>query len=93
MALRDEWQRLDGLKLAVQRKIGAFGKLDAEQREWFSGWREDQPPVDYATMINNPDEIGAGLRSDIKRILYGDVPQILMADTDEQAAEKWRKSL
>ncbi|TPK17743.1 hypothetical protein [Mesorhizobium sp. B2-5-7] len=91
MALHDERQRLEALKLAVQRKVGAFGKLDAEQREWLAAWREDQPPVDYATMINNAGEVGDGLRSDIRRVLYGDVPTILVTDTDAQANEKWQR--
>ncbi|MGX5828702.1 hypothetical protein [Mesorhizobium sp. 43Arga] len=91
MALHDERQRLEALKLAVQHKIGAFGKLDAEQREWFAAWREDRPRIDYEAMINSTDEIGQGLRSDIKRILYGDMPLIIAGDTDEQANEKWQR--
>lgn len=44
-------------------------------------------------MINSTDEIGQGLRSDIKRILYGDVPTILANDTDAEGAEKWTRYL
>lgn len=44
-------------------------------------------------MINDPSELGEGLRSDIKRVLYGDGPQILAIDTDAQANEKWKRYL
>lgn len=92
MALyRDERKRLDALFDAVRRKAAPMGRLDAEQREWLVAWREGQQPFDYAA--NSTDEIGAGLRSDIKRILYGDVPQILITDTDATAGDKWQRYL
>lgn len=93
MALHDERQRLEALQFAVQRKIGALGKLDAEQRKWLAAWREDQPAFDYAATIISTDEIGQGLRSDIRRVLYNDVPQILVTDTEAEAASKWTRYL
>ncbi|RWM96175.1 MAG: hypothetical protein EOR86_13280 [Mesorhizobium sp.] len=90
---RNERQLLAALKLAVRRKAGPRARLDDEQREWLAAWQEGQPPVDYATMINDPSELGEGLRSDIKRVLYGDGPQILAIDTDAQANEKWKRYL
>ncbi|TGU93051.1 hypothetical protein EN794_031770 [Mesorhizobium sp. M00.F.Ca.ET.151.01.1.1] len=93
MALRDERRRLDVLFDAIRRKAGPLARLDDEQRAWLTAWQEDQPPFDYGTMINSTDEIGQGLRSDIKRILYGDVPTILANDTDAEGAEKWTRYL
>ncbi|TJV67890.1 MAG: hypothetical protein E5X76_32015 [Mesorhizobium sp.] len=87
---RDERRRLDALFDAVRRKAGPLAQLDDEQREWLAAWQEDQPPVDYATMINHT-EIGQGLRGDIKRVLYGGLPQILVTDTDAQANDKWQR--
>ncbi|TGQ47614.1 hypothetical protein [Mesorhizobium sp. M00.F.Ca.ET.216.01.1.1] len=93
MALyRDERRRLDALFDAVRRKAGPLARLDDEQREWLVAWQQDQLH-DYETMINDTGEIGEGLRSDIRRVLYGDVPQILVTDTDAQAAEKWTRFL
>ncbi|TGS46399.1 MULTISPECIES: hypothetical protein [unclassified Mesorhizobium] len=93
MALRDERKRLEALFDAVRRKAGPLARLDDEQRAWFAAWREDQPTFDYAATINSTDEIGEGLRGDIRRVLYGDVPTILASDTDAQAAEKWTRYL
>jgi hypothetical protein len=90
MALRDERKRLDALTLALRRRAGAFGQLDDEQREWLTAWREDQPPFNYE-MINADDENGEGLRSDIKRILYGEMPTILVTDTEAMVSEKWQR--
>ncbi|TIS85496.1 hypothetical protein [Mesorhizobium sp.] len=90
---RDERRRLDALFDAVRRKAGPLGRLDQEQREWLSAWREDQPTFDYATMINSTDEIGQGLRSDIRGVLYGDVPLVLATDTESEAATKWTEYL
>lgn len=93
MALRDERKRLNALFDSVLRKAGPMGQLDAEQREWLAAWREDQPSVDYAAMINADGDVGEGLRSDIKLVLYGHVPTILATDTDAQASEKWHRYL
>jgi len=93
MALHDERKRLEALKVAVHRKLGPFGRLDAEQREWLAAWREDQPQPDYASMINSEDEIGEGIRGDIRRILYGDFPMILATDTEAEAGNKWTRYL
>ncbi|TPL16958.1 hypothetical protein FJ945_26080 [Mesorhizobium sp. B2-4-9] len=94
MALHDERRRIEALFDAVRRRAGAFGQLDDEQREWLAAWREDQPPFDYETMINATDrDSGEGLRSDIRRVLYGEVPTILVTDTEAMAGEKLQRYL
>ena len=91
MARHDDLrQRLEALKLAVQRKVGPLGRLDDEQRAWLAEWRQQQPFIDYETRMNNADhDADSGMRSDIKRVLHGDVPQILATDTDDQANDKY----
>lgn len=92
MALRDERKRLDALFDAVRRKAGPLARLDDEQRNYLAAWQEDQTR-DYETMIDSTGELGEGLRGDIKRVLYGDVPTILVTDTDAEAAAKWTRYL
>ncbi|WP_353641397.1 hypothetical protein [Mesorhizobium sp. WSM2239] len=90
MTLRDERRRLDELQRAVRRKVGAFGRLSDEQRDWLAAFRQQQPPFDYAMMIDG-DDIGEGLRSDVHRVLFGSVPVITANDTEATANKKWQR--
>ncbi|MER9854538.1 MULTISPECIES: hypothetical protein [unclassified Mesorhizobium] len=93
MALHDERRRIEALFVAVRRKAGAFGRLNDEQRDWLAEWQKHRPPFEYEAFLNSEDDNSGPLRSDIRQLLYGDVPQILMTDTDATAGDKWQRYL
>jgi hypothetical protein len=75
-------------------------KLTPSQREYYGWWKErcdcyikQHPDGEaYARLLDGFGPFN-GLRDDISTVLFGETPEILDADSDELAAQKYRDYL
>lgn len=103
MTIREVMRRLNVAEAAIRpaNSMGArLKKLSATDRSAFDEWQAERdrwarqfhrPDALYAALINGNE--GPQLPLSVRHSLYGDIPRILVADTDAEASDKYQRCL